>query len=1514
MFPDTVLRSLLCCVVFSAMPALSQLNTLAFKPVDTEFSRQLDRLIMVSANPNLLHIYNPLTGVSSQVVLGLAPLSLSVSPDGLYAAVGHANWISYVNLTTGVVEKNLPVAATVSDLALGSNGYVYVLPGHIINIATGVDTITGALAVGSSQIVSPDGRWAYHRDGSYLVQWDISAVPPRNVKYYDNLSCHQDGFWLTDSGRRLLNGCGGAVRAHTLERNGTLPNITQLQSASDSSIVQRIAVIPGSTGPNSLADSEIRFYDGTNLGALGTISLPQLTVNNLSYAWHGRKLFYSADDSRLYVLMQADSKSGLALDAGVIAISMGGGCGVDIAPTTGSASAGGGSVSVTATAPSWCVYQAFSTVPWLTVGSGGVALGNATVTIQAAPNYGTASRSGVVVIGGKNYTVTQSGATAAGTEPAYMLPFRPLAAEYTKSLDRVVMIGTAPDRLYILDPVTRQHQFVSLPLLPTALSVSPDGLHAAVGHDKYISYIDLTTGVIEKTLPFPETVADLALGVSHVYVKSASPYWASVSIVAIATGIETEIGGDIFGSNAKLRLHPGGGYLYVSSRGRWPLTDGVPGTFEYIQGNFSGEGGNYWFTEDGQRLLFGFGGYVLRWSARASEDGALSGTLWPNFRTAAAADSTGRRLIAAIKGPVYTYSYDTTPVTADTSIQFFSTENLASSGTIPLPLISTGLSSVASHGRYLFWSPGSERLYALVQADPVSALLNDYALVTVSLGASCGASFATPTASVPASASTGSATIAAPVGCTWHANSTAPWITVTTDAAGSGGGIFSYAIEANATTAARTGAIILAGGQTFTITQAAGSVGAAGPIHKLSFRVADAEYSRALDRIVLVSDSSSILALYDPQTRGLQTVNLSSPALAVSVSPDGLKAAVGQAQEISIISLQTLTIEKVLPISGSPRELILAGNGYVYGSFQEVYGWGKYFQVNIATSVETTQDGLYRGDYMRLHPKGDAIYTANTGSYPDDIFRFSIASGALTYQRDSPYHGIDGGMCGQLWFLADTRLLTACGNVFTTSATQGDDMKHAGRLAVSTGRIGSAAHSPARRTIASLPVGESTSQGQLVLHTDSSLALVGRVDLPKIVSAGVASNSHGRHVFWNNTSDRLYIIMQAAQNSGLLNDFAVFNLNPSGNNCTVTPGITVLKVNRQAGTGNISVIAASDCVWQGASNQPWLTVTAGSLGAGIGNVGFSVTANPGRNPRIATLDINGANVTVTQAGNPVGDKIGLYRAGRWLLDKAGSANPSTAFSFNWGTAASRPVTGDWNGDGITETGVYDGGYWYLDTNGNGSFDAGDKVHHWGEGDWMPVAGDWNGDGRTKIGVFRNGIWYLDANGDGVFTSGDIAIRWGTPGSRPVVGDWNGDGRTKVGVYVDGVWYLDYDGNGVFYYDVVWRWGLPGSVPVVGDWNGDGRTKIGVFDNGSFYLDVTGDGIFSSGDSIVSSGVAAGMPVTGDWNGDGKTDLGLFHSNQNLEGIWRIDRNGNGVFDDAAVTYGVSSDTPLAGNW
>lgn len=123
----------------------------------------------------------------------------------------------------------------------------------------------------------------------------------------------------------------------------------------------------------------------------------------------------------------------------------------------------------------------------------------------------------------------------------------------------------------------------------------------------------------------------------------------------------------------------------------------------------------------------------------------------------------------------------------------------------------------------------------------------------------------------------------------------------------------------------------------------------------------------------------------------------------------------------------------------------------------------------------------------------------------------------------------------------------------------------------------------------------------------------------------------------------------------------------------------------------------------------------------------------------------------------------------------------------------------------------------------------DHVFRYGDEGDLPITGDWNGDGVTNIGIFHNGTWYLDADGDGRWSSADIEVTLGQAGDVPVVGDWNGDGTDELGVYRDGVWLLDTNGDRVLdAHDKTFRLGEPGDVPVVGDWNADGVDEVGVY--------------------------------------------------------------------------------------
>src|SRR5690242_15156651 len=178
---------------------------------------------------------------------------------------------------------------------------------------------------------------------------------------------------------------------------------------------------------------------------------------------------------------------------------------------------------------------------------------------------------GTVTIAGLTFTVTQDAATAPGSSPVTASPMRPIAADYSQALDRMIFVSTNPDLLTIFDPVTGDSHSVSLVMPPTALSIGTDGLHAAVGHDGRISYVNLANGTVEKTLPVSTTVYDLALGNTDIYAFPLRDQWQAVRVVNIASGTET-LWNWIYAGSTAGKISPNGKFLYINAIKRYDIT------------------------------------------------------------------------------------------------------------------------------------------------------------------------------------------------------------------------------------------------------------------------------------------------------------------------------------------------------------------------------------------------------------------------------------------------------------------------------------------------------------------------------------------------------------------------------------------------------------------------------------------------------------------------------------------------------------------------------------------------------------------------------------------------------------------------------------------------------------------------------------------------------------------------------------------------------------------------------
>ncbi len=210
--------------------------------------------------------------------------------------------------------------------------------------------------------------------------------------------------------------------------------------------------------------------------------------------------------------------------------------------------------------------------------------------------------------------------------------------------------------------------------------------------------------------------------------------------------------------------------------------------------------------------------------------------------------------------------------------------------------------------------------------------------------------------------------------------------------------------------------------------------------------------------------------------------------------------------------------------------------------------------------------------------------------------------------------------------------------------------------------------------------------------------------------------------------------------------------------------------------------------------------------------------------------------------------------------------PSTQASQN---CLDVPIAGRWTKGADATGGVFrrtpKGGKFRLRIPGESP-----RVIAFGNSHDIPITGDWNGDGVTDVGVRRpatKDFLLRKPNGS------TQRVAYGSTSAVPVAGDWNGDGTHEVGLWNPGSeTFTLRRANGK---TRKVKLGSAGSLPVTGDWDGNGVTDVGVYDQKQTSFTLVSSRDKDADPKTVDFGRARDLPVSGDWNSDGKTDLGLW---------------------------------------
>ena len=228
--------------------------------------------------------------------------------------------------------------------------------------------------------------------------------------------------------------------------------------------------------------------------------------------------------------------------------------------------------------------------------------------------------------------------------------------------------------------------------------------------------------------------------------------------------------------------------------------------------------------------------------------------------------------------------------------------------------------------------------------------------------------------------------------------------------------------------------------------------------------------------------------------------------------------------------------------------------------------------------------------------------------------------------------------------------------------------------------------------------------------------------------------------------------------------------------------------------------------------------------------------------------------------------VGLFNntKSNFYLDYNNDSKADSIFGFGPPDNDWSPVAGDFNGDGESGVGLYNGNGFLL--NFDKDTGSADQAVGFGppDNDWDPLAADFNGDGEAGIGLKKGHRFFLDNDRDGeaddVFGFGPIDNDW-----QPVVGDFNGDGEAGVGLKNGHRIFLDNDRDGEA--DDVFGFGAPGNdwTPIAGDFNGNGEDGIALKDGNRIMIDNDKDGVK---DDVFGFGPPGNewKPVAGNWEG------------------------------------------------
>ena len=510
--------------------------------------------------------------------------------------------------------------------------------------------------------------------------------------------------------------------------------------------------------------------------------------------------------------------------------------------------------------------------------------------------------------------------------------------------------------------------------------------------------------------------------------------------------------------------------------------------------------------------------------------------------------------------------------------------------------------------------------------------------VTVAQAQGCSFSISPESASAPSAGATGKVSVTTVAGCDWTASSSAPWLTISSGATGSGNGDVNYSVAATSgpgrsatlTVAGKTFTLNQGEGCTFSLSSSAANVDNGGGTGSFNVQTASGcEWTAASSAAWLTITSGS-------SGSGNGTVRYSAaanggPPRNATIAAGGKTFTVQQGDGCSY-ALSAASHDATA--AGGPGSVnVTAGGGCAWTATSDSAwltvasggaGTGNG-TVNFAVAANT---GPARSGKLTM---GGQQFTVNQA----EACTFSITPENVTLgaAAGSTSVGVTA-TAGCAWTATPNASWIT---VASGASGSGNGTVHL-NVEANTGGTRSATATIAGRTFSISQTGGCTFA---VAPDTLSATAAGGAARVEVTAAATCAWTAASAVSWitvaapGSGSGNGGIDLMTAANDGPARSGTVqvagrtVTVNQDSG-CTITLGAGSETVPAAGGTGTIAVSTAAACTWSATTSAPWITITSGASGTGGGSVQYSAAANATGAPRSGTIAIGSAVFTVNQ--------------------------------------------------------------------------------------------------------------------------------------------------------------------------------------------------------------------------------------------------------------------------------------------